>query len=360
MVYTANTFIAKVDRRNPDHQVLALAGEILREGGLVAFPTETVYGLGANALDADAVARIFAAKERPANDPVIVHIHALEQLEQVAVEIPALAYALAEKFWAGALTLVLKKSDAIPLNVTAGRNTVAVRMPGHPVALAMLAKAGVPIGAPSANRFSRPSPTTATHVYNDLNGRVDVIIDGGSTDIGVESTILDLTAPVPTVLRPGGVSLEELRAVVPSLAFHPQYLPEDTQSAPAPGSLMKHYSPNAELLLFRGKPDVVITAMRKTADQYITEGKTVGILAPDADVLNFEGLNIQIALLGKTVAEYAARLFAGIRALDDVHADIILVREPDEAGLGVALRDRLLRAAEGKVVEVHEHTPEDE
>lgn len=358
MTYTADTFVAKVDRRNPDPQILALAGEILRGGGLVAFPTETVYGLGANALDADAVAHIFAAKERPANDPVIVHIYTLEQLEQVAIEIPPLAYTLAEKFWAGALTLVLKKSAAIPLNVTAGRDTVAVRMPAHPVAMALLSKAGIPIGAPSANRFSRPSPTTAAHVLADLNGRVDVIIDGGGTDIGVESTIVDLTAPVPTVLRPGGIALEELQAMVPSLAFRPNYLPAEVESAPAPGNLLKHYSPTADLILFRGKPDAVLSAMRKTADQYITEGKSVGILAPDGDVLNFEGLHIQIALLGRTIAEYAARLFGGMRALDDAGSDVILVREPDEDGLGVALRDRLLRAAEGKVVEVHEHAPE--
>jgi L-threonylcarbamoyladenylate synthase len=351
--FTIPTITTTIDRDNPEPHVLALAGDVIRQGGLVAFPTETVYGLGANALDEAAVARIFAAKERPANDPVIVHIHTLQQLEQVASDIPEVAYLLAERFWAGALTLVLKKSAAIPLNVTAGRDTVAVRMPAHPIALALLEEAGVPIGAPSANRFARPSPTSAQHVRHDLEGRVDVILDAGSTDIGVESTIVDVTSPVPTVLRPGGISLEALREVVPTLAFRPQYLAETVASAPAPGSLLKHYSPNAELRLYDGADDAaVFERMRADAAMLHEAGKKVGILALDGDALNFEQTPAQIVLAGRDVTAFAASLFAGVRALDAVDVEVILVRAPADTGLGLAVRDRLLRAAEGKVIEV--------
>lgn len=347
------TFTARVDRNLPDPEIMALAGEVIRGGGLVAFPTETVYGLGANALDEAAVDRIFAAKARPASDPIIVHIHALHQLEQVAIEIPPVAHALAEKFWAGALTLVLKKCEAIPRNITAGRETVAVRMPSHPVALALLHEAGVPIAAPSANRFSRPSPTSAAHVMADLKGRVDVVLDGGNTDIGVESTIVDLTAPVPTVLRPGGITLEQLREVLPTLVYRPQYLPEDTESAPAPGNLTRHYSPRAELLLFRGtSPLAVVQAMHQTADKYIEEGKSAGILVLDGDALSFTELEAQIVLCGKDETAFAAHLFAGMRMLDEAKVDVILVRAPEQTGLGLAVWDRLLRAAAGRVIEV--------
>jgi L-threonylcarbamoyladenylate synthase len=353
MAYHAETHVATVDPQNPDPQVMALAGQVIRDGGLVAFPTETVYGLGANALSDVAVAHIFEAKERPANDPLIVHIEEVEQLELVAREIPNIARKLATAFWPGALTFVLKKRPEIPDNVTAGRDTVAVRVPSHPIAQSLLHEAGVPIAAPSANRFSRPSPTTAAHVLADLEGHVDVILDGGSTHIGVESTIVDLTSEIPTVLRPGGITLEALREYLPTLAFRPQYIAED-EIAPAPGTLLKHYSPHATVKVFKGEQEAVYQAMRETAAVNIRAGQQVGILAQDNEALEFAGLDVQIVLIGKTPEAMAAALFAGMRALDNIHVDVILARAPEESGLGLALYDRLLRAAEGHIIEVGE------
>jgi L-threonylcarbamoyladenylate synthase len=351
MPYQTATHIVAVDPKDPDPQVMALAGQVIRDGGLVAFPTETVYGLGANALSEAAVARIFEAKERPANDPLIVHIETLEQLELVAREIPPVAYELAAAFWPGALTLILKKKPEIPHNVTAGQDTVAVRLPSHPVAQHLLHKAGVPIAAPSANRFSRPSPTTAAHVLADLDGRVDVIIDGGSTHIGVESTILDITSAVPTVLRPGGVTLEALSDFLPAVAFRPQHVMEG-EIAPAPGTLLKHYSPRATMKVYKGEQDAVYQAMRAEAELCISGGQSVGILSRDNEALEFAGLDVQIVLIGKTLEAMAAALFAGMRALDNIGVDVILVRAPEETGLGLALYDRLMRAAEGQIIEV--------
>ncbi|HWQ14189.1 MAG TPA: L-threonylcarbamoyladenylate synthase, partial [Roseiflexaceae bacterium] len=213
MTYTANTRIHSVDPLHPDPSVIDEAAGVIRAGGLVAFPTETVYGLGANALDAAAVGRVFAAKGRPASDPLIVHLRAADQLAQVAVDIPPEAVELARRLWPGPLTLVLRRHLRVPPEVTAGRDTVAVRVPAHPVALALIAAAGVPVVAPSANLFSRPSPTTAQHVLEDLRGRVDLVLDAGPAAIGIESTVVDLTSDPPALLRPGGVPAEELRAL---------------------------------------------------------------------------------------------------------------------------------------------------
>lgn len=345
------TFIAKIDSDMPDPQVMALAGEVLRCGGLVAFPTETVYGLGANALDAEAVAKIFAAKERPANDPIIVHILERADLEKVAVDVPEIAYTLADAFWPGPLTLVLKKQPAVPENVTAGSPTVAVRMPAHPVAQSLLRKAGVPIAAPSANRFSRPSPTSAMHVMQDLNGRVDVILNGGDALIGVESTIVNLTTPVPILLRPGGISLEQLREYLPALAFKAQYLAAD-ETAPAPGTLLKHYAPAASVQVYKGERDAALKAMQAAAHSAESNGQQVGIMVMDEDAMLFEGLELQIVLLGKTGEQMASNLFAGMRALDSAEVDVIMVRAPEQVGIGLALYDRLLRSAEGQIIEV--------
>ncbi|MGB1285797.1 MAG: L-threonylcarbamoyladenylate synthase [Aggregatilineales bacterium] len=351
MPYAANTLIAHVDKDNPDPEIMALAGEVLHEGGLVAFPTETVYGLGANALSESAVAKIFEAKGRPATDPVIVHIYEMDDLEKIAVNIPEIAYTLAEKFWAGALTLILQKSDAIPLNVTAGGETVAVRMPSHPVAQALLRKSNLPIAAPSANLFSRPSPTGAAHVLHDLEGKVDVILDAGATSIGVESTIVDLTGETPVVLRPGGVSIEDLREFIPDLAYKARYLAEN-MTAPSPGTLVKHYSPDAQVMLFQGDERAVLAAMHRMTEQFFAEEKRVGILAMNGDALEFADMPVHVALMGRTDTDMAARLFAGLRALDEDGVDVILVRAPEQSGMGLAIWDRLLRAAEGHIISV--------
>ena len=349
------TLIVRVDPRAPDPAAIRQAAEVLLRGGLVAFPTETVYGLGANALDAAAVQRIFAAKGRPASDPLIVHIAALDQLDSVAQNVPALAHTLARAFWPGPLTLVLKRRAAIPATVSAGRDTVAVRIPDHAVPLALARAAGVPIAAPSANLFTRPSPTTAAHVLEDLDGRIDLLLDGGPTPIGLESTVLDLTSAQPTLLRPGGVSIEALRQHIPDLIFVPRYV-EHNPAAPtpaSPGMLLKHYSPRAELLLFAGPPERAVARMRQAAQEAIAAGLIVGVMAPNQEIGAFADLAVVIIPLGprEDMSQIGRRIFASMRELDRRGIERILVRGVERTGIGLAIWDRLLRAAEGRVID---------
>lgn len=349
------TRVFRVDPESPRAEAISAAARIIRAGGLVAFPTETVYGLGANALDEAAVAKIFSAKGRPANDPLIVHIKHFEQLRLVARGIPARAQELCQRYWPGPLTLVLKKAERIPENLTAGLDTVAVRMPDHEVALALLKAANAPIAAPSANLFSRPSPTSAQHVLDDLEGLVDVVLDGGPTPIGVESTILSLMDDEPRILRPGGISVEALRRTLPNLVYEPQALAEDIAAAPAPGTMLRHYSPCAQVILFSGEDDAeVYSAMRAE----IASHARVGLLASDADAKAFTDLDIAIERLGENADAAAHRLFAALRSLDGQELDCILARAPEKMGMGLAVWDRLLRAAAGTLVEV-DATPAD-
>lgn len=356
LVYTATTQVLKVNPYHPEADHITQAADALRAGRLVAFPTETVYGLGANALNADAIARIYSAKQRPAGDPVIAHIHQAEQLLMLATDVPELAYRLAKFFWPGPLTLVLQRAPGVPANIASGLNTVAVRMPHHPVAVALLRATGLPVAAPSANTFTRPSATTAAHVLEDLDGHVDIVLDGGPTTIGLESTVVDLTAPAPVVLRPGGVSLESLRAIIPEITLAPRFLrlDDDTETPSAsPGQLVKHYSPRAEMLLFSGPVDAVIAQMQFTAQRLGSQGKRVGVLAPDEEFDYFAKM-AEVKLLGPRddLAAISHSLFAAIRMLDGRDVDVILVRDFGREGLGAALWDRLLRAAEGRVIEV--------
>lgn len=353
MPYFANTRLVAVDPALPDAAIIWQAADVLRAGGLVAFPTETVYGLGANATDAEAVSRIFSAKQRPASDPVIVHIADPEQLARVAARIPDLAHALAARFWPGALTLVLERGAAIPPNVSAGRATVAVRMPSHPVARALIQAADLPVAAPSANTFSRPSATSAQHVLEDLNGHVDIILDGGSTPIGVESTVLDLTGSTPVVLRPGGVSLEQLAQIIPGIRWQPRYLQTDEDAA-SPGQMIKHYSPRAPVRLFNGERSAVIEVMKQTARDVIASGRRVGMLLVEQDREAFEDLPLEVVSLGsqEQPEQISASLFAALRELDHRSVDVILARGIGREGLGAAIWDRLVRAAEGRVIEV--------
>ena len=343
------TRVFRVHDDASQEEAIAVAGRAIRGGGLVAFPTETVYGLGANALDETAVARIFRAKGRPANDPLIVHIARFDQLSLIAKELPPIAFELCKRFWPGPLTLVLPKGERIPANLTAGLGSVAVRMPDHEVALALIREADVPIAAPSANLFSRPSPTSAAHVLNDLDGLVDVVLDGGATPIGVESTIVSLIDDPPRVLRPGGVSLEALLDVAPDLLYEPSYLADEASVAPAPGSMLRHYSPKARVILFDGADDgEVYAAMRAE----LAAHDRVGFLASDADAAAFADLEAPIARLGASPDEAAKRLFAALRSLDQQNVDVILARSPKKSGLGLAVWDRLLRASVGSLVEV--------
>jgi L-threonylcarbamoyladenylate synthase len=349
------TAVIQVNPSNPEAEAIERAAAVLLAGGLVAFPTETVYGLGASAFDQAAVQRIFVAKGRPASDPLIVHIAAIEQLNLVAQELPPHAHILAQAFWPGPLTLVLKRQPSIPANVSAGRDTVAVRMPNHAVPLALVARAGVPIAAPSANLFTRPSPTLAAHVLDDLGGRIDLLLDGGPTTIGLESTVIDLTQDPPALLRPGGVPIEALQHYIPTLVFHPRYLsPNQDQDAPAsPGMLLKHYSPHAQLTLFTGAPERALAQMREAAHLAIAGGVKVGVMALDEEIDAFAALGAEIASIGPRhdLALVGRRIFAGMRELDRRGVDQIFVRGFERTGIGLAIWDRLVRAAEGHVVD---------
>lgn len=340
------TRVFTVNPLHPEAAAIAEAAEILRSGGLVAFPTETVYGLGADATSTSAVARIFEAKQRPLTDPIIVHIGDYAVLEGIALQIPPIVETLAKHFWPGALTLILERSSAIPAIVSASQPTVAIRMPASPVAQAFIHAANLPIAAPSANAFSRPSATTAAHVLQDLAGRIDAVIDGGATAIGVESTVLDLTGERPTILRPGGVSLETLQAVIPNVTTRTRLAAMDA-TAEAPGQLIKHYSPRAEVLLFADETD--LPALFREAQKQLENSKTVGVIGLSDEQDTFQSLNIAFFDLGKTLDEAARNLFAGLRTLDAKNVDVILAHGYSREGIGAAIWDRLLRAAEGRV-----------
>lgn len=318
------------------------AAEMLRAGGLVAFPTETVYGLGANALDENAVAGIFTAKGRPAADPLIVHLHRVAQLAGVTGAVPPIALRLAEVFWPGPLTLILPKSPAIPALVTSGLETVAVRIPDHPLALALLEAADLPVAAPSANRFGRTSPTTAQHVWHDLHGRIDLILDGGPTPIGVESTVLDVTVSPPRILRPGGIAPEMLEPVIGPVQVSGQ---KKTPQAglPSPGLLEKHYAPQAEMVLFTGQK--ARQALMTFLHEQSAAGRKVGVLASDEEAEEAQRAGAVVYRLGGALASVARRIYAGMRWLDSQGVDLILCRDFGQEGLGLAIHDRLTRAA---------------
>ena len=343
------TEVVRVDREHPDAGAIERAAACLRRGGLVAFPTETVYGLGVHALDRAAVLRLFEAKQRPANDPLIVHVASLDDARDLVTDVPETARQLAAHFWPGPLTLVMRRAPAVPREVTAGLDTVAVRVPSHPVARALLEATRLPIAAPSANLFSRPSPTTAAHVLEDLDGRIDMIVDGGATDVGVESTVVDLTGEVPEMLRPGAIGIDALRRVAPAaIARGASTTAASGEAMPSPGMLSKHYAPRARLMLYRGKEGPVATAMRHAAEDALAQGRRVGVLATTEDAQALRGLTIALADLGRAgdMPRLAARLYAALRELDAQHVDLILVRDPGgDDDLARAIRDRLQRAA---------------
>lgn len=319
-----------------DDVALEKAARIIRAAGLVAFPTETVYGLGADALNESAVRKIFAAKERPPDNPLIVHIAQPAQLLALVLAVPQRAWQLAEKFWPGPLTLVLKKSGRVPQITTGGLETVAVRCPAHPIAQKLIAASGCPIAAPSANRFGRPSPTCAEHVLEDLDGRIDLILDGGPTLIGVESTVLDLTQDPPMVLRPGGVTVEELRALLGEVRL---LEPSEREAARrSPGTRYRHYAPKAKLLLIEpGQAESVVSSL-------VAAGRKVGVLGR-SEATCFAP-TVLVEIMPTDIRSYARRLFAALRALDAQGVEVIVVEPVCEEGLGRAIMDRLRRAAQ--------------
>lgn len=351
-----------VDADAPDAAAMAEAGRVLAAGGLVAFPTETVYGLGANALSAAAVAGIFTAKARPTTDPLIVHLADPRRLASVASSVPAVAERLADRFWPGPLTLVVPRGASVPTIVTAGRDTVAVRVPAHVVAQAVLRAAACPVAAPSANRFSRPSPTTAAHVLADLEGRIDLVIDAGPTDIGVESTIVDCTGAVPILRRAGGVPVEAIAGVCPSVQVETADATSLDEAQVAPGQLLRHYAPAAPMTAYDGVREAVVHRVGREARDRIARGHRVGVLAPDEVLVALAPVLAASASAGRVVVERlgpwddaaaAARtLFAALRRLDEAGVDLILAAGPTRNGLGAAVWDRVRRAAEGRVIGV--------
>jgi L-threonylcarbamoyladenylate synthase len=336
-----------------DRDFISECGDILTKGGLVAFPTETVYGLGANALDAEAVKGIFAAKGRPVDNPLIVHIASLEQLEDLVSEVPEEVKILSEKFWPGPLTLVLKKQKVVPDVTTGGLDTVAIRFPDHKLAIDLLKTSQLAVAAPSANLSGRPSPTTAQHVVKDLAGRIDAIIDGGETGIGVESTVLSLTAEEAILLRPGGVTYEELKEVLGEVKIDSAVEAElevDSKIALAPGMKYKHYSPKADVILIEGESKEIAKKINDVADQYKTEGLEIGIMTTKE---NYDFYNCdQIKVMGsrESFSEISSNLFKLLREFDEIEVDIILVEGLPTEGLGLAIMNRLRKAAGYQII----------
>jgi L-threonylcarbamoyladenylate synthase len=347
------TRVLSIHPEEPSEALIEEAANLLRQGERVVFPTETVYGLGADALQTEAVKRIFTAKGRPFSDPLIVHIADREELAALVSSMPPLTHLLTRAFWPGPLTLVLPASSRVPKLITAGLPNVAIRMPDHPVALALIRAAGTPIAAPSANRFMHVSPTTAQHALADLNGRVSLILDAGPCEVGVESTVLDLCSAIPTILRPGGVSLEALRAIIPEIqtrqATDDPQTHQDNSAQVAPGQMRVHYSPAVPTFLFEGSVEEMRTAMVAEIQRRQAQGEQVGVLIANEDMAAFQETGARLYSLGSTPKQIATRLFAGLRALEDANVQVILCRSFTQDGVGMAVRDRLLKAAGGKI-----------
>jgi L-threonylcarbamoyladenylate synthase len=342
------TLWIKVDHRKPQIDAIRTAADVIRRGGLVAFPTETVYGLGANALDSKAVAGIFKAKGRPADNPMIVHIASRKDLHRLSEGISHDAEKLAARFWPGPLTLIVKRSNIVPNITVAGLDTVGVRMPSNKIALALIRESGVPIAAPSANRTGKPSPTTAQHVIDDLAGRIDVVLDGGPTRVGVESTVIDMTKRVPQILRPGGTSFEELKAALGEVMLHPATFSEKRATllrARAPGMKHRHYAPKAEMILVEGDPDKVVKRIKELVAVSLADGKKVGILATEESISSYDGDVLRSLGSRNNLGEVARNLFRLLREFDEEEVDIIIAEGVPPRGLGLAVMNRLRRAA---------------
>lgn len=328
-----------------DTDLLSAVGAILRGGGIVGIPTETVYGLAANAFDGKAVAKIFKAKGRPQDNPLIVHISDISQLDSVVSHIPSSAYALAEKFWPGPLSIIMPKSDRIPDEVSCGLDTVAVRMPSHPAARDIISAAGVPLAAPSANLSGSPSPTTAQHVVDDMWGRADAIVDGGMCDVGVESTVVSLVGEKPRLLRPGGVSLEQLESVLGEVEVDSAVLAElePGQKAASPGMKYKHYSPKARVIIIKGSFD--------NYKRFVKGKKDCAALCFDGEGDELDIPFIEIGREHDSSAQ-AHLIFDALRRLDEMGVQTAYARCPDTDGVGLAVINRLLRAAAFTVLDV--------
>ncbi|MCS7094370.1 MAG: L-threonylcarbamoyladenylate synthase [Thaumarchaeota archaeon] len=346
------TVRVKVDPENPPREVIEEAARVIRSGGLVAFPTETVYGLGADALNPDAVMRVFRVKGRPPDNPLIVHVADPESIYLLASEVPRVADLLIERFWPGPLTLVLKRTEVVPPVTSAGLDTVAVRMPDHRVPLELIRSAGTPIAAPSANKSGSPSPTTADHVMMDLEGVVELVLDGGPTEIGVESTVLDVTVYPPEVLRPGGLSVEEIERVVGRVRVPgwARGLEKYTSRPRSPGMKYRHYAPKARLILVEGSPQAVYSKVQELVKELYGTGTKVGVLTTDGK--RYENATTVDLGPSRDLRTVAKSLFCSIRALDESGVDVIIAESVEEKGIGLAIMNRLRKASGGEIVSV--------
>ena len=340
------TIIRKIDKNQINQDVIEEAGNVLKQGGLVAFPTETVYGLGADALKEEAAKKTYAAKGRPSDNPLIVHIADYEDLKKVAVNIPPETDALAAHFWPGPLTMIFEKSESVPYGTTGGLDTVAVRMPSDPIAAALIRAAGGFVSAPSANTSGRPSPTTAEHVRVDLEGKIDMILDGGAVDIGLESTILDMTVEPPMILRPGAITADMFEEVIGPVGVDETLVNSESKQAPkAPGMKYRHYAPKADLTIIEGPMEKVVEEINRRAKEKTDAGYKVGVIATEETVDSY--LSGDVKCIGTRTDEttIAANLFGILREFDDDVVDFIYSESFDTAGIGSAIMNRLLKAA---------------
>jgi len=347
------TTICKIDRKSFDKSELEAAAELLRRGELVAFPTETVYGLGGDALRPEAAQKIYAAKGRPSDNPLIVHIADIDALEELAYDIPEEAYRLADAFWPGPMTMILKKKACVPDSTTGGLQTVAIRMPSHEIARELIRVSGVYIAAPSANLSGRPSPTRANHVFEDMNGRIPMIIDGGACDIGLESSIIDLSTGVPTVLRPGYITPEDLEKVLNRVSMDSSLTQGGTTEvkiAKAPGMKYKHYAPKADLMIVEGDEQKVISYINARLAETNASGKKSAVLTVSENASKYACDNVYKLGSKNNEEEVAASLFAALRAFDDDGIEVAFSESFEKGRLGQAIMNRLLKAAGHKVI----------
>ena len=347
------TKLLVTDSRTPDAAVIAQAGQIIKEGGLVAFPTETVYGLGGDALNPDSSRKIYAAKGRPSDNPLIVHIAEMEALDKICAQIPQEMRQLAEAFWPGPLTMIVPKSDAVPRETTGGLDTVAIRMPDHPTALALIRASGGYIAAPSANASGRPSPTLAAHVMEDLQGRIEMILDGGEVGIGVESTIVDLTGDVPTILRPGYVTEEMLRRVLGEVQTDPTLMQKVEGGRPkAPGMRYRHYAPKGTLSLVEGAPEEVMAQINTLIAEAAGQGKKTGVLCTEESMAGYRADVVRSLGSREDMRSIALHLYRALREFDTEGVETIYAESFSRDGFGQAVMNRLLKAAGYTIIQV--------
>jgi L-threonylcarbamoyladenylate synthase len=352
------TVVLKVNPLKPRIETVRVAARIIQNGGLVAFPTETVYGLGVDALNPKAVKNMFKAKKRPLDNPPIIHIADKSDVYMLAKKVPKKAEKLMDVLWPGPLTLVLKRSKIVPDITVSGLDTVAIRMPKHKVALSLILESKVPIAAPSANLAGRPSPTTAEHVLRDLDGRIDLILDGGPTRIGVESTVVDLTVDPPQVLRPGGTTYERLVKVLDDVQLHPAAIADrkiKVLQARSPGMKHRHYAPRAKLILVEGSStDKVVERVQELINEFADEGKKTGVLATEETVKRYRADVVRSLGSRKRLRTTAKGLFTCLREFDNDRVDIIVAEGLPLKGLGLAVMNRLRKASGYKIVKVED------